>query len=113
MQAAAMPKPVPSDAMGEQPIEESREELKAHEVQEDAQAQHVASQAESNAQSAGPSGPSGPSGPQSAPPSATSSATANDAPPAMPGGEQPPPETIFSPVQAVQTALREAFAPTR
>lgn len=113
MQAAAMPKPVPSDAMCEQPIEESREELKAQEVQEDAQAQHVASQAESNAQSAGPSGPSGPSGPQSASLSATSSATTNDSQPAVPRGEQPPPQTMFSPVQAVQTALHEAFAPTR
>lgn len=112
-EAAAMPKPVPSDAMCEQPIEESREELKAQEVQEDAQAQHVASQAESNAQSAGPSGPSGPSGPQSASLSATSSATTNDSQPAVPRGEQPPPQTMFSPVQAVQTALHEAFAPTR
>ena len=37
-----MPKPVPSDAMSQQPVEGSRDELKAQEVQEDQQAQSMA-----------------------------------------------------------------------
>lgn len=45
MQAAQMPKPVPSDAMGEQPTNETHDQLKAQEVQEDEQAQSMANQA--------------------------------------------------------------------
>lgn len=44
VQAAAMPKPVPSDAMSQQPVDGSYDELKAQEVQEDQQAQSVAAQ---------------------------------------------------------------------
>ncbi|KAL3150585.1 hypothetical protein ABBQ32_000395 [Trebouxia sp. C0010 RCD-2024] len=43
-EAAAMPKPVPSDAMSQQPVDGSYDELKAQEVQEDQQAQSVAAQ---------------------------------------------------------------------
>ncbi|KAL3137837.1 hypothetical protein ABBQ38_005090 [Trebouxia sp. C0009 RCD-2024] len=43
-EAAAMPKPVPSDAMSQQPVDGSHDELKAQEMQEDQHAQRVAAQ---------------------------------------------------------------------
>lgn len=39
-----MPKPVPSDAMSQQPVDGSHDELKAQEMQEDQHAQRVAAQ---------------------------------------------------------------------
>lgn len=51
VQAAAMPKPVPSDAMSQQPTEASHDELKAQEVQEDEQAQTMAAQSGNGAAS--------------------------------------------------------------
>ncbi len=115
MQAADMPKPVPSDSMVEQPIQESPAELKAQEVQEDMHAQHVVAQAASKPQAVS-SGPSGPSGPQSpaapaastAGASAASSATSSDASQET----QSPAQMSPSPVQAMQAALQEIFAPT-
>lgn len=44
-----MAKPVPSDAMGEQPVQDSHDQLKAQEMQEDEQAQDLAAQASSEA----------------------------------------------------------------
>lgn len=114
-EAADMPKPVPSDSMVEQPIQESPAELKAQEVQEDMHAQHVVAQAASKPQAVS-SGPSGPSGPQSsaapaastAAASAASSATSSD----VSKEAQSPAQMSPSPVQAMQAALQEAFAPT-
>ena len=47
LQAAAMEKPVLSDEVSDQPVEGSRKELKAQELQEDKQAQQMAKQAAS------------------------------------------------------------------
>ena len=54
VQAAAMPKPVLSDAMSQQPTEASHDQLKAQEVQEDEQAQTMADQSGNGAASASP-----------------------------------------------------------
>ena len=51
VQAADMPKPVPSDAMSQQPTEASHDELKAQEVQEDQQAQDMVAQSGNGAAS--------------------------------------------------------------
>ena len=119
MQAADMPKPVPSDSMVEQPIQESPAKLKAKEVQEDMHAQHVVAQAASKPQAVS-SGPSGPSGPQSpaapaaAPAASTAAASAASSATSSDGFQeaQLPAQMSPSPVQALQAALQEAFAPT-
>lgn len=49
-----MPKPVPADAMRQQPTEASRHELKAREVQEDEQAQTIAAQSDNGSASTSP-----------------------------------------------------------
>ena len=41
-----MPKPVPADAMSQQPTEASHDELKAQEMQEDEQAQTIVAQSD-------------------------------------------------------------------
>lgn len=51
VQAATMPKPVPADAISQQPTEASHDELKAQEVQEDEQAQTMAAQSGNGAAS--------------------------------------------------------------
>ena len=51
VQAAAMPKPVPSDAMSQQPTEASYDQLKAQEVQEDEQVQSLAAVSSNKAES--------------------------------------------------------------
>ena len=115
MQAADMPKPVPSDFMVEQPIQESPAKLKAKEVQEDMHAQHVVAQAASKPQAVS-SGPSGPSGPQSpaAPAASTAAASAASSATSSDGFQeaQLPAQMSPSPVQALQAALQETFAPT-
>lgn len=115
MQAADMPKPVPSDSMVEQPIQESHAELKAQEVQEDIHAQHVVAQAASKPQAVS-SGSSGPAGPQSPAAPAASTAAASAASPATSSDgsqeAQSPAQMSPSPVQAMQETLNEAFAPT-
>ena len=109
MQAADMPKPVPSDSMGQQPIQDSHAELKEQEVREDAHAQQVVSEATTSTESgSGPSGPAGPSGPQAAATSADSSAPASTAS----SGAQSAAQMSPSPTQAMQTALQETFRPT-
>ncbi|DBB12782.1 TPA: hypothetical protein ACH3X3_005553 [Trebouxia sp. C0006] len=114
-EAADMPKPVPSDSMVEQPIQESPAELKAQEVQEDMHAQHVVAQAASKPQAVS-SGPSGPSGPQSPAAPAASTAAASAASPASSSSgsqeAQSPAQMSPSPVQAMQAALQKTFAPT-
>ena len=49
VQAAVMPKPVPADAMSQQPTEASYDRLKAQEEQEDAQVQTMAAQSSNGA----------------------------------------------------------------
>ena len=115
MQAADMLKPVPSDSMVEQPLQESPAELKAQEVQEDMHAQHMVGQAASKPQAVSP-GPSGPAGPQSSAAPAASTAAASAASPATPSDgsqeAQSPAQMSPSPVQAMQAALQETFAPS-
>ena len=55
-QAASMPKPVPADAMGQQPVQDSHDQLKAQEDQEDEQAQDMAAQVSTGAMPSSQSG---------------------------------------------------------